>query len=81
MRALHRFAGTVLCLLVLIAGLPRAMAGDEILALTGATIYTSPEAAPIQDGVVLMQAGRITAVGSKVTVPPGARTIDLHPFH
>ena len=76
MRALHRFAGTVLCLLVLIAGLPRAMAGDEILALTGATIYTSPEATPIQDGVVLMQAGRITAVGSKVTVPPGARTID-----
>jgi len=76
MRALHRFAGTVLCLPALIGGLPCVAADEEILALKGATIYTSPDAAPIPDGTVLMRAGRISAVGSKVTVPPGARTID-----
>ena len=39
------------------------------LALVGATIYPSPTEAPIQDGVVLIQGGTITAVGSRSTVP------------
>lgn len=76
MRALHRFAGTMFCLPALIGGLACAAAGDEILALKGATIYVSPDAVPIADGTVLMQAGRISAVGSKLAVPADARTID-----
>lgn len=75
MRGFHRLAGIAAALL-LIAGVPRAMAEGEILALTGATVYTSPEAAPIRDGVVLMQAGRITTVGTKAALPPNARAVD-----
>ena len=76
MKIHHRLAGLVLGLLALVAGGTRAAGNDEVLALTGATIYSSPEAAPIVDGVVLMQAGRITAVGAKLTLPANARAVD-----
>jgi imidazolonepropionase-like amidohydrolase len=76
MKVLHRRASLVLGLLALVAAGPRATANDEVLALTGATVYTSPEAAPIVDGVVLMQAGRITAVGAKLTLPANTRAVD-----
>lgn len=48
------------------------------VAVVGATIYTDPTAEPIRDGTVLMQNGRIAAVGSRasVRVPAGASTID-----
>lgn len=48
------------------------------LALSGGRIYASPEAAPINDGAVLIEAGRIVAVGprAKVVVPEGVRTLD-----
>jgi imidazolonepropionase-like amidohydrolase len=55
---------------------PSAFAQDALLALTGATIHTSPEAPPIRNGVILVEAGRIKAVGAGLTVPAGARTLD-----
>jgi imidazolonepropionase-like amidohydrolase len=61
--------------MVLFMALPCA-AADGLLALTGATIYASPEAAPISNGLVLVEDGRIKAVGSGLAVPPGATTID-----
>ena len=79
MNMAHRLACmAALGVLMLLGGIPHAAANGEILALTGATVYASPDAAPIPDGVVLMQAGRITAVGirSAVPVPRDARVVD-----
>ncbi|WP_158501544.1 amidohydrolase family protein [Vitiosangium sp. GDMCC 1.1324] len=52
--------------------------GGSTLALVGGTIHASPEAAPIPEGVVLISAGRISAVGprSQVEIPEGATVID-----
>jgi imidazolonepropionase-like amidohydrolase len=48
------------------------------LALVGARIYTSPTAAPIENGTVLIRNGRITAVGPKdeIKVPSNWSVID-----
>lgn len=59
----------------LVAGGPTA---TPDLALTGGTVYRSPEEAPVPDGSVLMREGRIVSVGSRaqVSIPPGTRAID-----
>ena len=51
---------------------------NALLALVGATIYVSPAAAPIRNGVVVIDGGKIAVVGSRasVKIPPGAQTID-----
>jgi imidazolonepropionase-like amidohydrolase len=56
---------------------PRASAA-EVLAIVGATVLPSPTARPLPDAVVLMQGGKITAVGTRaeVPVPSGAEQID-----
>ncbi len=48
------------------------------LALTGATIYPSPDQPVIRNGVILLRDGRIAAVGrhGEVTVPRGTDTLD-----
>jgi imidazolonepropionase-like amidohydrolase len=50
----------------------------DSLALTGANIYAGPTEEPIRDGIVLIDAGKITAVGSSdvVTVPPQMPALD-----
>jgi imidazolonepropionase-like amidohydrolase len=46
------------------------------LAIVGATIYHSPDAAPIRDGVLIISGERITAVGDRATVPvPRSATV------
>jgi imidazolonepropionase-like amidohydrolase len=57
-----------------------AMAKPSALAVVGARIYPSPGAAPINDGVVVVQDGKIIKVGkqSKISVPKTARVIDAH---
>jgi imidazolonepropionase-like amidohydrolase len=65
--------------LVLVAALScPALHGQSQLALTGATIYPSPEEAPIANGLILIEGSRITAVGdaASLEVPPAARSID-----
>jgi imidazolonepropionase-like amidohydrolase len=54
-------------------------AADMPTAYLGATIVDATGAPPIRDGVVLVSAGRIAAVGSRtsVTIPENARRIDL----
>jgi len=51
---------------------------NEYLALVGGTIYASPTDEPIRDGVVLIQGGKIAAVGSRaqVKIPRTAQTLD-----
>jgi len=48
------------------------------LALIGGTIYTSPTERPIADGAVLIEAGKIVAVGRRasVVVPRGTTVVD-----
>jgi imidazolonepropionase-like amidohydrolase len=48
------------------------------LAITGAKIIDGTGGAPIPDGIVIIEAGRITRVGTKGTVmiPAGARVLD-----
>jgi imidazolonepropionase-like amidohydrolase len=48
------------------------------LAIVGATIYPSPDAQPIADGVVRIENGKIAAVGQahEVEIPAGVHTIE-----
>ena len=60
------------------AGETTPPAATSALALVGGRVHPSPDSAVIPDGVVLVTAGRITAVGRRadVAVPPGATVID-----
>ena len=48
------------------------------LALVGGTIYISPTAAPITNGVIVIQGGKIAAVGTRaqVLIPQRLQTLD-----
>ncbi len=52
---------------------PTPAAGGRVTALVGGRVLTSPQAAVIPDGVVLIEDATITAVGARgvVRVPPG----------
>ena len=54
-------------------------AADPGLVLRGATIYATPEGPAIPDGVVVIRAGKIAAVGasSEVPAPPNMPVVDL----
>jgi imidazolonepropionase-like amidohydrolase len=49
-----------------------------VVALVGGRVQPTPEAAPIEDGVILIERGAITAVGprSTVRIPTGARVLE-----
>ena len=51
---------------------------DAQLALVGGTIYASPREEPIRDGAILIDGGKIVAVGRRasVRVPRGTNVID-----
>jgi imidazolonepropionase-like amidohydrolase len=55
-----------------------ATANAQTLALVGGNVYSSPDAAPLPDAVVVTSNGVITAIGtrSEVSVPQDARVID-----
>lgn len=55
-----------------VAGVP---AHAETVAIVGATVHTAT-GAPIADGTIVMQGGRIVAVGRDVDIPADARRID-----
>lgn len=58
---LPRFLAVVLCSLLAAS----AQAESDVRALRGVRVYTAPDAAPIADGVVLIQGGRIVGVGPR----------------
>jgi hypothetical protein len=45
---------------------PAPMSARDVLAITGARIYVSPDAAPMAHGTVLLRDGKIAAVGQQV---------------
>ena len=53
---------------------------SEELAIVGARMYSSPDAVPVEDSVVVVKHGRIVAAGSHANtpVPPGIRVLDAH---
>jgi imidazolonepropionase-like amidohydrolase len=59
--------------------LPAAVQAQSV-AIRGATLHTLAGDA-IPDGTVVMDGGRITAVGSNVSVPAGAEIIDAEGLH
>jgi imidazolonepropionase-like amidohydrolase len=75
----HAIGGLLLGLLLGACNVTAAPpAAPATTALVGGRVQPSPEAAAIPDGVVLIEGGRIAAVGprSQVTVPAGAAVID-----
>ena len=73
---MHRAAIFAAALGIAITG--TANAAD--LALTHARIYSAPDAAPIEDGTLLIHDGRIAAVaaGGTLHLPRAAKRIDVH---
>jgi 5-methylthioadenosine/S-adenosylhomocysteine deaminase len=60
-------------LFLLLSSLGTLFAQDTPIALTGTLI--APDGI-VQDGVVLIQNGKITAVGQKLTIPAGTKTVE-----
>jgi len=62
--------------IVLLASLPSSA---EVVALKGARLIDGTGKAPVQNAVLVIEGGRITAVGppAKVKVPAGARVVDV----
>jgi imidazolonepropionase-like amidohydrolase len=52
----------------------------QVTAIRAGTLIDGTGAAPVKNAVILVQAGRITAVGTSVAVPAGAPVIDLSGF-
>lgn len=48
------------------------------IAITHGKVYLPGGRPPIDDGTVVIQRGKIVAVGKDVVAPPGARTLDAH---
>jgi imidazolonepropionase-like amidohydrolase len=65
-------------LFLFVIGQTCATAAAQTIALTGGTVYASPDAAPLADAVVVVSNGVITAVGgrSDVQIPADISVID-----
>jgi imidazolonepropionase-like amidohydrolase len=73
-RRLKRLGGIAIGLAL---ALSSSHASAETVAITGGKVY--PVSGPaIENGTVVIVDGKITAVGTNVPVPAGARTIDAH---
>ena len=64
--------------LALLAILTAAVACAQDLAITHATVYTSPEAKPLSDATVVIVQGVISGVGQHLRTPKGIETIECH---
>jgi imidazolonepropionase-like amidohydrolase len=51
-------------------------AGAETVAIVGGTVHTLGTAGTIENGTVLIEGGKVSAVGRDLAVPEGARRID-----
>ena len=74
-QAVRRTVGRVGSLLLLLSALVPINAGAQSTAIINATVHQD-EAPALEGATVLMEAGRISAVGADVTIPEGTRRID-----
>ena len=78
-----RYAAWVLLIGAALAACPpirgQISDGKDQLALVGGQVYPAPGLRPVQNGVVLISSGKITAVGEagKIKVPSSVRKIDF----
>lgn len=70
---MNGFGSTTLLLSLLVAAAPAAA---EMVAITGAKVHTLGPAGTLENATVLIEDGRIRAVGAGLAVPSGARRID-----
>ena len=49
----------------------------QSLAITGATLAIGDGSEPIRNGTVVITAGKVTAAGAGIAIPPGTKTIDV----
>ena len=76
MRRVREFSSTAAALLVLFfVAVATAAAQDHPVALKGAKLLTVTHGT-IENGTLIMQNGKITAVGASVTIPTSAQVID-----
>ncbi len=75
----HLFARFATAICVLVAACEPYTNPEDTLALVGGRIYPSPDAEVIDNGVVLIEHGRIVFVGSnsEVSLPESVQLIDL----
>jgi imidazolonepropionase-like amidohydrolase len=75
---MRRLISIFLLSLPVLAG-PAVAEPPAIIAITGATIHTQGPQGTIQNGTLVIENGRVRAVGGpQVAVPAGARRIDAH---
>jgi imidazolonepropionase-like amidohydrolase len=68
---------SVLPVLAVLAVLsPTAAPAADLVAITGGTVHTLGPAGTLEGGTVLLEDGRIRAVGKDLAIPDGARRID-----
>ena len=79
-RALNRFSNEATSAIVLNRPSPSAQPAPQNLAIVGARLYSSPDATPVEDSVVVVKDGRIAGAGSRADtpIPPGVRLLDAH---
>ena len=53
---------------------------SERIALRGATIHTVTKGV-VENGTIIFEAGKITAVGANITIPPGTKIVDVTGKH
>jgi imidazolonepropionase-like amidohydrolase len=70
-----RLSTSVLVLLCILAASLSAQSASPTYAIRNAKIYTLV-GSPIESGTVVIEAGRVAAVGSSVSIPPGAQVVD-----
>ena len=77
-RLVTLFVVSAIVLTLAVVGSQTVSAPNKNLALVGGTIYVSPTEEPIRNGVVLINEGKIAAVGTRgqAKIPQSAQLID-----
>ncbi len=65
---------TAVALLLIVSGTAQA----QDIAITNARLVIGDGSAPIPNGTVIVQSGRVTAAGANVAVPAGVTVVDAH---
>jgi imidazolonepropionase-like amidohydrolase len=74
-RSMRWMTIVVLFLATLLMQLAQAQSAPGVYAIKGAKVYTV-SGAPIENGTVIIRAGKIAAVGTNVEIPADAQVID-----
>src|SRR4029079_15382455 len=72
-----RLTAMTVCATALAAAALVAQQAPPVTAIRAARLFDGKADTAISDAVVLVENGRITAVGSKIAVPANARVVDL----